>query len=153
MPQDHISAIEAEALAFSRHLSAILGRKRTDDVMLDQSAYTLLSIIAMGGPASIGTLSSITGLDVSTLNRQTAALVRDGHAERIADPMGGMARVFRITLVGRMALEFVQERNRGLVSATLENWSDRERAELARVLRRFNESVEQHRERTWPRAN
>lgn len=49
---------------------------------------------------SIGQLSDAFGLDASTLNRQTAAMLRGNLVERIADPDGGIARKFRITAEG-----------------------------------------------------
>lgn len=120
--------------------------------MLEGSAYTLLSLIDAGGPSSIGTLSDITGLDASTLNRQTAALVRDGHVERIPDPAGGIARVFKLTFAGQMALEMEQSQSRAALARTLAGWSKAEREELARVMRRFNDAIERGYPKPWPRA-
>lgn len=151
MTNDPIAAIEFETLAFSRHVTAAVGRGRTEDQVLEGSAYTLLSLIEAGGPSSIGTLAEITGLDASTLNRQTAALLRDGHVERVHDPAGGIARVFKLTFAGRMALEIVQSRSRGALARTLAAWSPAERDELARVLRHLNESIESQYAKPWPR--
>lgn len=152
MTTDPIAAIEFETLAFSRHVATAIGRTRNDEPVLDASAYTLLSLIAAGGPASIGSLSDITGLDASTLNRQTAALVRDGHVERVSDPAGGIARVFRLTFAGKMALEMEQSQSRSALARTLNGWTGSERDELARVLRRLNESIERGYAKPWPRA-
>src|SRR3546814_7701093 len=72
---------------------------------LDRSAYTLLTRLVMEGPMSIGQLSEAFGLDASTLNRQTAAMMRDGLVERIPDPEGGLARKFLVTESGRKRLD------------------------------------------------
>ncbi|MHA3683720.1 MarR family winged helix-turn-helix transcriptional regulator [Leucobacter sp. HY1910] len=152
MTTDPIAAIEFETLAFARHVDAAVGRTRSDEPVLEASAYTLLSLISAGGPASIGTLSAITGLDASTLNRQTAALVRDGHVERVSDPAGGIARVFKLTFAGQMALEFEQSQSRSALARTLRDWTGAERDELARVLRHLNESIERGYDKPWPRA-
>jgi predicted transcriptional regulator len=49
---------------------------------LDRSACLLLSRIQAEGPMTIGGLSAAFGPDVSTLNRQTAAMLRAGIVER-----------------------------------------------------------------------
>ena len=152
MTTDPIAAIEFETLAFARHITTAVGRARSDEPVLEGSAYTLLSLIDAGGPSSIGTLSDITGLDASTLNRQTAALVRDGHVERILDPAGGIARVFKLTFAGQMALEMEQSQSRAALARTLAGWSKAEREELARVMRRFNDAIERGYPKPWPRA-
>ncbi|MBP1325799.1 DNA-binding MarR family transcriptional regulator [Leucobacter exalbidus] len=151
MSTDPISAIEFETLAFTRHITAAVGRARRDELVLEGSAYTLMTLLEAGGPASISTLSDITGLDASTLNRQTAALLRDGHVERIADPDGGIARIFRLTFAGNIALEYEQSHSRAALARTLAGWTPDEHAELARVLRRFNETTEQNYPKPWPR--
>lgn len=152
MTSDLIAAIEFETLAFARHITSAVGRARGDEPVLEGSAYTLLSLIAAGGPSSIGTLSEVTGLDASTLNRQTAALVRDGYVERVADPAGGIARVFKLTFSGQMTLEYEQAQSRSALARTLDDWSTKERADLARVLRHLNESIERRYAKPWPRA-
>lgn len=153
MTTDPISAIEFEILAFARHITAAVGRTRRDELVLEGSAYTLMSLLEAGGPASIGTLADMTGLDASTLNRQTAALMRDGHVERVADPAGGIARVFKLTFAGQLALEYEQTHSRTGLTRTLSEWTEDERVELARVLRRFNVTTEQTYPKPWPRKD
>ncbi|MFC4429428.1 MarR family winged helix-turn-helix transcriptional regulator [Citricoccus alkalitolerans] len=146
-----IASIEYESLVFSRHQSEMSGRSRRTGGVLDQSAYTLLTLLQAGGPASIGELSAITGLDASTLNRQTAALLRDGHAERIPDPDGGMARKFRLTPAGESAVDEERRGSRAVLQDLLEQWSQQDRETFATLLGRFNRSIEDRSGRTWPR--
>lgn len=147
-----IAAIEYETLAFARHVTTAVGRSRHDEPLLDGSAYTLLSLLAAGGPASIGDLSAITGLDASTLNRQTAALSERGLVFRTADPDGGMARIFVMTDEGTRTLASEQSHSRTALARTLGEWTETELEELRRVLRRFNGSIERSYPRPWPRA-
>lgn len=151
-PSATIAAIEFETLAFARHVATAVGRTRHDEPALDGSAYTLLNLIAAGGPASIGDLSAITGLDASTLNRQTAALIDRGFVLRTGDPAGGLARIFCMTEEGLEVLSAERSHSHGALARTLREWSETEREELRRVLRRFNESIEQSYARPWPRA-
>lgn len=147
-----IAAIEYETLAFARHVATAVGRTRHDEPLLDGSAYTLLNLIAAGGPASIGDFSAITGLDASTLNRQTAALIERGLVLRTADPEGGMARIFIMTDEGSRTLAAEQLHSHTALSRTLSEWNETELEELKRVLRRFNGSIERSYPRPWPRV-
>jgi DNA-binding MarR family transcriptional regulator len=151
MTDDPIAALEFEGMLFRRHLVDVPGRSRRTGSILEQSAYLLLSLLDAGGPATISDLSSITGLDASTLNRQTAALLRDGHAERIPDPDGGIARRFRPTTAGRAALEEERKASRAALSKIVDDWDDNDRATLAILLGRLNHAIEARSGRSWPR--
>ncbi|MEV0617780.1 MarR family transcriptional regulator [Nonomuraea sp. NPDC050404] len=118
---------------------------------LDRSAYILLSRIRMEGMMSIGQLSEAFGLDVSTLNRHTSALLRDGLAERIADPGGGIARKFRLTEEGERFLEAERARNLYGLDKVLAGWTADEVAAFAAYLKRFNTDIERLGGRPWPR--
>ncbi|RBL85831.1 MarR family transcriptional regulator, partial [Streptomyces cavourensis] len=88
MPLDRI---ERETMLLGRYMHLLAPRA---EWRLDRSAYILLSRIEVEGPMSISQLSEAFGLDASTLNRQTAAMLRAGVVERIPDPDGGIARKF-----------------------------------------------------------
>ncbi|GAB2925755.1 MarR family winged helix-turn-helix transcriptional regulator [Nonomuraea fastidiosa] len=137
-PTDSLAAVEYETMRLGRHRH------------LDRSAYVLLSRIRREGPMSIGQLSTALGLDVSTLNRHTAALLREGLAERIADPDGGIARKFRLTPAGERFLDGEQARNLDGLREVLAGWPDDDVAAFAAYLRRFNGDVERSASRPWP---
>lgn len=100
---------------------------------------------------SIRQLSEAFGLDQSTLNRQTSAMVRSGLAERIPDPEGGIARKFRITAEGERRLE----EERGRIVASLDkimaDWPPEDVRTFADCLKRFNTDIERLSGRPWPR--
>lgn len=147
---DRFEAIEFETMLLGRHLTPVR-RHSEGDSYLDRSAYTLLSRLQVQGPMSIGQLSDAFGLDASTLNRQTAAMLRSGLVERIPDPDGGLARKFRITRVGRSRLTRERRTNVDGLQRVLEDWSDRDVAALAKLLHRFNSDIETRDGRPWPR--
>ncbi|QAY72477.1 MarR family transcriptional regulator [Agromyces protaetiae] len=147
---DAIPQVEYETMLLSRHLIAIRPRRNAEE-RLDRSAYLLLSRIGIDGALSIGELSDAFGLDASTLNRQTAALVRAGFAERIPDPDGGIARKFRITDKGALALDEERTANVAAVGRILDGWEPDEVAEFAAYLHRFNTGIERIDRRPWPR--
>ncbi|MET7466774.1 MarR family transcriptional regulator [Nonomuraea sp. NPDC005501] len=125
----------------------LLGRHRH----IDRMAYILLSRVRLEGMMSIGQLSDAFGLDVSTLNRHTSALLRSGLVERIPDPDGGMARKFRLTGAGERYLDDERAKNVNGLEKVLVNWTPEEVATFAAYLRRFNTDVERLAGRPWPR--
>lgn len=84
-----LDLLEFETMLLGRHMHMLNPRARgAGEERLDRSAYVLLSRIQAQGPMSIGEFSEAFGLDASTLNRQTAAMVRAGVVERMPDPEG-----------------------------------------------------------------
>src|SRR5262245_13157650 len=96
--------LEYETMLLGRHIHLSVHRTGRDGG-LDRTASILLGRIRAEGPMSIRQLSEAFGLDASTLNRQTAAMMRSGLVERIHDPGGGIARKFRITGDGERRLD------------------------------------------------
>lgn len=141
--------VEFETMLLGRY--TINPRYRRDGTRLDRSAYLLLSRLAIEGPMSIGQLSEAFGLDASTLNRQTAALLRAGSVERIPDPDGGMARKFRITPAGEQDLDSERDANVAGLGRVLVDWPDEDIARFADYLQRFNTDIERLDGRPWPR--
>ncbi|MYW68711.1 MarR family transcriptional regulator [Streptomyces sp. SID8379] len=138
-------------MLLGRHGYLFGSRSRPADWHLDRSAYILLTRIQLVGPMSIGQLSDATGLDASTLNRQTAAMKRAGLVERIPDPDGGIARKFRITQEGEKSLDDDRARYLGILEGLLDDWSTDEVADFAASLRRLNHAIERLDGRPWPR--
>ncbi|MFD8864071.1 MarR family winged helix-turn-helix transcriptional regulator [Streptomyces sp. NPDC059590] len=118
---------------------------------LDRSAYFLLSFLDAEGALSIGQLADALGLDVSTVNRQTGALLRVGLLERIPDPQGGLARKLRATAAGADRLTADRERRRAGLARVLADWTPEEVGRFEDALTRFNREVEADEGRSWPR--
>lgn len=151
-PDQAADRIEFETMLLSRHSHLHAPRTRSGAGGLDRSAYVLLTRIRMHGPMSIGQLTDAFGLDASTLNRQTAAMLRAGVVERIPDPDGGIARKFRITEEGERRLEADRSFNIGGLRRIMEHWSPEDAAAFANLLERFNRDIERLEGRPWPRA-
>ncbi|WP_068014019.1 MarR family winged helix-turn-helix transcriptional regulator [Nocardia mexicana] len=141
--------VEFETMLLGRY--TLNPRYRRDGTRLERSAYLLLSRLAIDGPMSIGQLSDAFGLDASTLNRQTAALLRAGLVERIPDPAGGMARKFRITDAGEQRLVTERTANVEGLNRVMEGWPPEDVAAFADYLQRFNTDIERLDGRPWPR--
>lgn len=143
-----IDLLEFETMLFGRYSLASRGR---GGQRLDRSAYTLLSRLHMQGPMSIGELSDALTLDASTLNRQTAALMRSGLAHRIPDPAGGIARKFQITAEGNSRLRAQRTEAIDSLSDILADWSVADVTALVHYLERFNSAIERYHGHPWPR--
>ncbi|WP_327308549.1 MarR family transcriptional regulator [Streptomyces sp. NBC_01298] len=145
-----LEKLERELMLLARH--QVLARRDRDAERLERSAYLLLSRIDTQGPMSIGQLSDAFGLDTSTVNRQTAALLRCGLAERVPDPDGGMARKLRITDEGGRRLIEDREVNQSCLARVVADWSPEEVRQLEDALVRLNRSAEALEGRPWPRT-
>ena len=141
--------VEFETMLLGRH--TLNPRYRVDSSRLERSAYVLLCRLSIEGPMSIGQLSEAFSLDASTLNRQTAALVRSGLVERIPDPDGGMARKFRVTDQGEQSLTAERNANIEGLDRVMQNWSAEDVDTFARYLQRLNTDIERIGGRAWPR--
>jgi DNA-binding MarR family transcriptional regulator len=146
-----LDLIEFETTLLGRHVHMNARAQREVSGGLERSAYILLSRLRREGAMSIGQLSEAFDLDASTLNRQTAALRRDGLIERIPDPEGGIARKFRLTRTGEEQLEAVRTAVVAGLGRILDGWSAEEVAEFAAYLKRFNTDIERVAGRPWPR--
>ncbi|MET8411805.1 MarR family transcriptional regulator [Streptomyces sp. NPDC005195] len=148
-----LDLLEFETMLLGRHMHMLNPRARgAGEERLDRSAYVLLSRIQAQGPMSIGEFSEAFGLDASTLNRQTAAMVRAGVVERMPDPEGGMARKFAITTEGERRLDIHRTENLEGLEKVMVDWTAEDVAEFAAYLSRFNRDIERLDGRPWPRG-
>jgi DNA-binding MarR family transcriptional regulator len=143
--------VEYETMLLGRHSLEFAGGTARAAGHLDRSAYILLSRIRIEGPMSIRELSEAFGLDPSTLNRQTSAMVRSGLAERIPDPEGGIARKFRITAEGGRRLDEERGRIVSSLDRIMAGWEPEDVRAFAGYLKRFNADIERLSGRPWPR--
>lgn len=141
--------LEREIALLARH-TALVNRALSAQE-LDRSAYLLLSRLELADPMTLKDLADAFGLDVSTINRQTAALIRHGLAERIADPDGGTARRLRPTRAGLAALDRDRTRNVEGINALVQDWDEGDRRSLVSLMRRLNEEIERRQGLRWPR--
>ena len=101
-------------------------------------ALTLVTLTACGGSRSI----SQTGSGGNQYTRQVQALESLGLAQRSTDPTDRRASILDLTDEGRDALERTRRRRRDRLRQALSDWEPSDREEFARLLTKFNESVE-----------
>ena len=148
---EDLAELVRELMLVSRHIVLEVADSYGGDDRLERSAFILLSRLEAEGPMSIGELAGAFGLDTSTVNRQTAAMLRSGVAERIPDPDGGLARKLRITDEGRRRLGKERDWAVNGLRHVLQSWAPEEIDQLTAALTRFNRSIEDLSGKPWPR--
>ncbi|MER6944696.1 MarR family transcriptional regulator [Nonomuraea sp. NPDC000554] len=139
--REEIVGIERELMLIGRHSAMATLRAKQHEGRLERSTYILLRRLEAEGPMSIGQLAQAFGLDTSTVNRQTAVLLRSGLAERIPDPDGGLARKLRITDEGLRHMRQECALILDGLAKVLADWTPAELASFAEGLAHFNASI------------
>lgn len=133
----------------ARHYPATA--RRVPGFALDRSAFLILTRLELGDPMSLRELSEAFRLDISTINRQVGAMLKQQLVERVPDPDGGVARKIRATAEGRAALAAEQKYRAKGIGTVVADWDEDDIAELGRLMRKFNRSVERMEDNPWPR--
>ena len=143
-----ITLLEQELTLLARHqLSSAV---QNPDLELDRSGYQLLGRLELSA-LTLKQLADAFRLDISTVNRQIAALRRKDLVERQADPAGGLAQVLRPTRAGLALLRRDRSVRHTQVAQVLETWDAGDVEQLQMLLERFNTSIEALEGRPWPR--
>jgi DNA-binding MarR family transcriptional regulator len=80
--------------------------------------------------------------DPSTVSRQVAALVKEGLVERRADPEDGRASILALTSKADIVIAKHERLRIQHFAGMLSEWSDRDLARFADLLRRFTHDFE-----------
>lgn len=149
MNHPDVAALERELLLLSRHATLVT----TDAVTprLDRSAYLLLTRLELSGAMTLKELADELRLDVSTVNRQTAAMLEKGLAERIPAEDDSSSRRYRPTTEGLARLRADRADRLANLVDMLGTWDASDVRQLVASLRRFNEEIESRQSIAWPR--
>jgi DNA-binding MarR family transcriptional regulator len=109
----------------------------------DLAAAHVLNHLAETGPQRVGAIAHAIGTDPSTVSRQVAALVAAGLVERRADPDDGRAQLLAVTEAGVQCCEDGRRRRVELLATVLSRWPDESRHQLAELLGRFADDVQE----------
>lgn len=143
-----IRLLEQELTLLARH--QLSSAQHTPDLSLDRSGYQLLSRLELGA-LTLKQLAEAFRLDISTVNRQIAALRKKGLVERLPDPEGGIARLLRPTARGLDLLRQDRAMRHTQVSRVLDSWSPADVERFHELLAQFNTSIEALEGQSWPR--
>lgn len=153
MTQDRweLNALEREISLFARHHLSV--QQSRPGQQLERSAYLLLTRLESAESMSLRELAEAFRLDVSTINRQVAPLLKQGLVERFPDPEGGMARRFRPSPEGLERLAADRERSREGVAMVVGDWSPERLGTFLDLLTSFNVKIEELEGNPWPRPD
>lgn len=113
------------------HLAARSG------VTLERAAYGMLAQLHDLGAQRLSELAARVGVDTSTASRQVCRLESEGLVARRDDPRDKRASMLSVSPRGRAALNKVRRARREMFATLLNEWSEDERRQLARLLGRL----------------
>jgi DNA-binding MarR family transcriptional regulator len=116
---------------------------------VDRATYLLLVHLAKDGPRRAGALAEAVHSDPSTVSRQSAHLVRLGLVERVADPADGRATLLVATDEGRRVFDENRALRNRRIAGLMADWPESDRQTFARLLTRFTDAFESHKNETF----
>jgi DNA-binding MarR family transcriptional regulator len=125
-------------------LVALINLPQRDDALLmeagitlDRALFPLLVGIQRFGPIGVGELADRAGRDYTTVSRQVAKLAELGLIERRPNATDRRVNEAVLTSAGRDVTDAIDAARHRLSTAAFSEWSDRDLAELDRLLRRY----------------
>lgn len=141
-PDDLLCALAHEVLRAIKNRDGLrAGLTEPAPGNVEWSAFRLLGLLVRTGPQRASALAEAAAVDISTISRQTAELVRAGLAVREADPADGRACRLLPTPSGEAAYADAQERRHTALRRVLTDWSEDDLRSLTDLLGRFNDCV------------
>lgn len=116
-----------------------------DEGEISRPDYVVLVRLAARDCTRSRDLAAAEGLDPSTMSRRIASLAERGLVQRAPDPADRRAQVLALTETGHRAVTDERARRVQVVTDALADWSDQDRGELARLLGRLADSLEDRR--------
>ncbi len=96
---------------------------------------------AAGEPVTVSAVAEALAVDQPRASRLVAAAVTAGLVRREADQADGRRALLALTDAGRAAAGRAHEARQAAFAQAMAGWTDAERAEFARLLTRFVESL------------
>jgi len=117
-------------------------RRQASGSAHDKSVVMLLSHLMTVGPLRASDLSERACLDLSTVSRHLSGLEADGYVTRTPDPDDGRAQLLSVTPSGEQLVKEVRKQRLAMLAQALDGWSDTDRLQLIRLIRRLADSLE-----------
>jgi DNA-binding MarR family transcriptional regulator len=113
-------------------------RRQQGDIAV---THVLVQLIEQG-PKRVSAIADAAGIDQSTVSRKAAELVAAGLVERRPDPLDGRAHLLAVTSAGAQLCEHGRLKRNELVASVLADWTDESRRQLADLLGRFADDIQ-----------
>ncbi|HVV30151.1 MAG TPA: MarR family transcriptional regulator [Mycobacteriales bacterium] len=112
---------------------------------LERSAYATLFRLQCAGPQRGSELAHELGLDLSTVSRQVAGLVRQGLVRKTSDPDDGRAWLLELTAAGRRLVQQGMAARETFLDELLVHWTEDDLRTFGQLLDRFNAALDARR--------
>ena len=141
--QDSLRQIEAEVGVLIKRVRRVIA-ERAQEVheSLHPSTFLVLTHLADHGPLRASAIVCHFAMDKASVSRQVQHLLDLGLVDRSPDPEDGRATLLSLSDEGRRRLSDVAAHRRKLLDERLGDWDDRELADFAAVLARYNATLE-----------
>ncbi|MTD57672.1 MarR family winged helix-turn-helix transcriptional regulator [Amycolatopsis pithecellobii] len=117
-----------------------VGKQGPDGI--ERAAYAILFHLIHDGPQRTSKLADALHAEISTISRQSSALVQHGLVERQADPVDGRACLLAPTSEGLRVFEENRRQRNKWLATVLADWPEEDRQTLNRLLHRLNSGIE-----------
>jgi DNA-binding MarR family transcriptional regulator len=108
----------------------------------DLSLLPALEVIEEeAGKATVGSVATLSGLDLSRASRAVSAAVKAGYVMRVASQSDGRSTFLRLSKDGERFTRFAHKYRRARIDEALIGWSQRDRDQLARLMTRFTDAL------------
>ncbi|TVT61767.1 MarR family transcriptional regulator [Amycolatopsis rhizosphaerae] len=111
---------------------------------IERAAYAILFHLIHDGPQRTSKLAEALHAEISTISRQSSALVQHGLVERQADPEDGRACLLAPTAEGLRVFEENRKKRNLWLAEVLAEWPEEDRQTLNELLDRLNSGIERH---------
>ena len=137
--------IAAAVIGMMRQFNGIKSRVTGGPESEHWDLFLLVKLVSHG-PRRASDLAELLCADPSTVSRQVASLVRAGLVERKADPDDGRASILVPTELGLARVGEISKRRGATMQPIIADWPQQDRDDLLRLVRKYTEGIEAHRE-------
>jgi DNA-binding MarR family transcriptional regulator len=136
--------VEATADHIGHDLARLMRSVTRMRQQTDMAIGFVLGLLIEKGPQRVGEIAHALGTDPSTVSRKVAALVDAGLVERRVDPDDGRAHLLAATQAGERNCVDGRRRRIDVVASVLAEWPEDSRRQLATLLARFADGMQEH---------
>lgn len=112
------------------------------DSPIPVALHRVLDAVVAADSPTVTALAPALGVDQPRASRLVAQAVSHGLLERVADQHDGRRAVLRLTGDGQQAMAAARTGRRTAMAAAMSDWTATERAEFARLLKRFVDAMD-----------
>jgi len=136
-----LDAIESALITIRRRAIPKAATAKDDGERARSGVQPLLDALeqadALGVPATVGALARLLGLDQSRASKIASVAIEFGLVRRAADQSDGRRSLLRLTRAGEKQLAQAHKMRQAVFETAMADWSQRQRAEFARLLTKF----------------